>query len=347
MKKKLWIVAVIVSIMLGVCACGKEPASAESTEMKGVEEQGNTQSGGVTESSQENVSAEISTDWHSAGFYLNGQYAKLPMTCDELAAMGFDRFNIWDTENAAFVETEELVLQPYEVCSARVYNAGGEYVTVDILNEQEQELDFKDCTIYRITFGTENALSDVGLKNGSLCNDLKIGDSYEDIVESMGTPDEEVNTMPDLAFCGSLNYFFDTSSRMQYVEILLFENKLYSVEVRYWPVDFYDRQWAYQKQQNEAKQESAQETQSAENTGGETYYVKLLEVGSYKIKVIQAYRDATGAELADAKAAVEAAPCLVLETTNLTEAEQVAQAFRDAGATIDEDMSNSEFSSVQ
>lgn len=64
------------------------------------------------------------------------------------------------------------------------------------------------------------------------------------------------------------------------------------------------------------------------------YTVTLTDVGTEKIKAIKLYRDVTGAGLAEAKAAVESTPCLLLETSEQAAAEKVRADFEAIGATI-------------
>ncbi len=66
-----------------------------------------------------------------------------------------------------------------------------------------------------------------------------------------------------------------------------------------------------------------------------TYKVTLTEVGAEKVKVIKAYREVTGAGLAEAKDAVDAAPGTVIKITDKTDAELIAAKFAEAGATVE------------
>lgn len=66
-----------------------------------------------------------------------------------------------------------------------------------------------------------------------------------------------------------------------------------------------------------------------------TYKVTLTEVGAEKVKVIKAYREVTGAGLAEAKDAVDAAPGAVIKITDKTDAELIAAKFAEAGATVE------------
>ena len=65
------------------------------------------------------------------------------------------------------------------------------------------------------------------------------------------------------------------------------------------------------------------------------YVITLLEVGPEKVKVIKAYREASGCGLKEAKDAVEAAPCVVIEVTNKVDAELIAATFTAVGATVE------------
>ena len=66
------------------------------------------------------------------------------------------------------------------------------------------------------------------------------------------------------------------------------------------------------------------------------YKVRLVNGGSRIISVIQAYREVTNAGLAEAKAAIDGAPCILLETEDAERAKRMANALRAAGATVEE-----------
>ena len=63
--------------------------------------------------------------------------------------------------------------------------------------------------------------------------------------------------------------------------------------------------------------------------------VILKEVGANKIAVIKAVRDATGLGLAESKAVVEGAPKAIKEGIAKDLAEQLAEKFKAAGATVE------------
>ena len=63
--------------------------------------------------------------------------------------------------------------------------------------------------------------------------------------------------------------------------------------------------------------------------------VVLAEVGAEKIKVIKAVREITGLGLAEAKAAVEAAPKAIKEGVSKDEAEERKQKLEEAGAKVE------------
>lgn len=69
--------------------------------------------------------------------------------------------------------------------------------------------------------------------------------------------------------------------------------------------------------------------------GPKNYVITLLEVGPDKLQVIKAYREATGLGLKEAKDAVEAAPCTVIEVTNKKDAELIAARFTEVGAIVE------------
>ena len=63
--------------------------------------------------------------------------------------------------------------------------------------------------------------------------------------------------------------------------------------------------------------------------------VVLAEIGSEKIKVIKAVREITGLGLAEAKAAVEAAPKAIKEGVYKEEAEELKKKLEDVGAKVE------------
>ena len=63
--------------------------------------------------------------------------------------------------------------------------------------------------------------------------------------------------------------------------------------------------------------------------------VVLAEIGAEKIKVIKAVREITGLGLAEAKAAVEAAPKAIKEGVSKDEAEELKKKLEDVGAKVE------------
>ena len=63
--------------------------------------------------------------------------------------------------------------------------------------------------------------------------------------------------------------------------------------------------------------------------------VVLAEVGAEKIKVIKAVREITGLGLAEAKAAVEAAPKAIKEGVSKDEAEEMKKKLEEVGAKVE------------
>ena len=63
--------------------------------------------------------------------------------------------------------------------------------------------------------------------------------------------------------------------------------------------------------------------------------VVLAEVGAEKIKVIKAVREITGLGLAEAKAAVEAAPKALKEGVSKEEAEELKKKLEEVGAKVE------------
>ena len=63
--------------------------------------------------------------------------------------------------------------------------------------------------------------------------------------------------------------------------------------------------------------------------------VVLAEIGAEKIKVIKVVREITGLGLAEAKAAVEAAPKAIKEAVGKDEAEELKKKLEDVGAKVE------------
>lgn len=63
--------------------------------------------------------------------------------------------------------------------------------------------------------------------------------------------------------------------------------------------------------------------------------VVLKDVGDQKIKVIKVVREATGLGLKEAKDLVDGAPKTVKEAVSKDEADKLAEAFKEAGATVE------------
>ncbi len=64
------------------------------------------------------------------------------------------------------------------------------------------------------------------------------------------------------------------------------------------------------------------------------YNVELTEIGNDELSVIKTYRDMTGLGVKDAKDKVDAAPCILLKTTILEEAEHFKASLEECGATV-------------
>lgn len=214
---------------------------------------GATESGGKNESASTRGEVSLpegaSTDWRSGGFLVNGQYAQVPMSVTALEDMGFEKYIIWDMERSEYVEMTEYTLEPYTAWIARATNEVGEYITVEFLNYSEKVVDFRESTVYMVNFGVENVLSDEGVTDIALCNGLTIGNSYEDIVEVMGVPDEEFNATPEDKFSGSMTYYLTQDSKMQYVEMMLYQDVLSNIEINLCPQDVFDKKSEFEKKQ--------------------------------------------------------------------------------------------------
>ena len=83
-----------------------------------------------------------------------------------------------------------------------------------------------------------------------------------------------------------------------------------------------------EKVSNEEKEKEAVEEKTE-------FDAVLTDVGAEKIKVIKAVREITGLGLKEAKELVDGAPKPVKEGVSKEEAEKIAAAFKEVGATIE------------
>ncbi len=77
------------------------------------------------------------------------------------------------------------------------------------------------------------------------------------------------------------------------------------------------------------------------------YYVELTTIGNDTNSVIKTYRDMTGLGLKEAKDKVEAAPCVLLESTSREDAERYKTALETCGATVNISSSTTDVSSQE
>lgn len=73
------------------------------------------------------------------------------------------------------------------------------------------------------------------------------------------------------------------------------------------------------------------------------YCLELTTIGNDAVSVIKTYRDITGLGLKEAKDKVDVAPCVLLETASLRDAENYKTALEASGATIKISESITEF----
>lgn len=81
--------------------------------------------------------------------------------------------------------------------------------------------------------------------------------------------------------------------------------------------------------------ENAQENAGTDSVEQKIYSVKLIEMGDSIVKVIEAYRELTGLGLKEAKEAMAVYPCIILETEDEAEAQQMVTALTEAGAVVE------------
>lgn len=74
---------------------------------------------------------------------------------------------------------------------------------------------------------------------------------------------------------------------------------------------------------------------AAEEEEQTEFTVVLKEVGASKIGVIKVVREITGLGLKDAKALVDEAPSTIKEDVDKTEADEIADKLKEAGATVE------------
>lgn len=172
-------------------------------------------------------------DWRSAGFYVDGNYGKLPMTYEELKNLGFEelKFSTRDIDENDTIEA----LKSFKYGDLDAYNTEGELLLVDFCNETETEQQVKDCTIYAIRF----TRPDHELRSGEdveLCNGLSWGASYAEAIELMGEPDKNIDLTNEYGYNGELYYYFDENSVGKYICLNFFKDELEGIYITVNPI---------------------------------------------------------------------------------------------------------------
>ncbi|MBQ4536859.1 MAG: ribosomal protein L7/L12 [Lachnospiraceae bacterium] len=339
-KKKLGTLVLVTGVLVGLCACGKEPASTESP----VEEQADM--GPYREWIQKGTLQNVTLSVKIPEKWLVYEEAEVGTSQDQVI-------------HATYYVNDGGDVKMQEMLSVSLYEQNG--LCPGNLDRFEYAIDsLKDYYDFELVEEKEEGNSHTLFLEGKDKDfdpeDSSLSDKYCMVAKYV--------KMDNMVFCCKVEFDYLYKEQEEIAGFEEFEEIVDSVKLEV-------------LQEEEAAQNPTVETPVSENVTAETsasenviaesltnegntvevttsesttaesqtYYVKLLEAGDSKLKVIQVYREVTDAGLADAKAAVEAAPCLVIETTSLEEAESIAQAFRDVGATIDEDMTSEEFGS--
>lgn len=206
--KKFATSALLIGIMCGMAACGKDDSEKEvtteyittteadtsadtSTEEITTEADDDTTEAESTEEDEkdtEDVSgsgspieteyAFSSNDWKTLEFALDGVVYTFPMTSADIEAAGF----MFDEE-----DMNETLESNYYTLSYTAENAQGEAFYVRFKNFTDTDKQMKDCDIYGFQFETLD-YRDVN-PDVTLCNGVTFGMTVDEVKAIMGEPD--------------------------------------------------------------------------------------------------------------------------------------------------------------
>lgn len=232
----------------------QEPAGEGSGETAASEENasGSEPEGSVQASEQTIAPPEVyppldypDDDWRCAGFYLNGELVKLPLTWDEFAELGYDTLcsSATGSSGVQWLVDEDYSLKPYHyiIQPKFAYNEAGEGIRVFFVNVEGETQVVWDCVVYQVHFYEPPKGADVGgvgkvPEDVKLCNGVTWGDTYEEVVELMGEPDEILGSEKDEGFSGSLTWYMEEGNRKRYVELHFHKNVVNEITINALPI---------------------------------------------------------------------------------------------------------------
>ena len=184
-------------------------------------------------------------DWRCAGFYVDGKFAKLPMTYEELKELGFaEKIEITNSSR----DVTELMIPAYTSntdCSFVCQNSDGEGLYVNFVNTTAEEQKIENCIIYRIQLinpDDENRSGYGELPDTmTLCNGIGFDSTYEEVIALMGEPDKVSDLSSyikdGVGFNGSLTYYFEEGNRKRYLEMTIYDNVVNGITIWVPPID--------------------------------------------------------------------------------------------------------------
>lgn len=185
-------------------------------------------------------------DWRCAGFYLNGEFAKLPMSWEEFSALGFAslcRQTIGSFQSVEQCMVEEYPIRPYYylINSLYAYNDAEEMISVYFVNTEGEEQDVKDCIVYKVRFVGPSHENFGGYgelpEDVKLCNGISWDTTYEEVIALMGEADKVIDVSEDKGFCGTLTYYMEEGNRKRRVEFEFYNNIVDTFSINALPID--------------------------------------------------------------------------------------------------------------
>lgn len=183
-------------------------------------------------------------DWRCAGFYINGSFAKLPMTYEELSELGFDKLCNANGMEIALFEPESYMIPAYSfraISSYELYNNMEESIYPFFVNVAAEEKYVTECMIYSLRFVdyTHENRSGYGElpQDVKICNGISWDTSYDEVIALMGEPDEGIDVSDEEGFSGTLTYYMEDGNSDRYVEIDFFRNSVDEFRINAMPID--------------------------------------------------------------------------------------------------------------
>lgn len=186
-------------------------------------------------------------DWRSAGFYLNGELVKLPLTWDEFSELGYDALysSIGKPGMESYLAEEGYSLEPcfYSIEALYAYNEAEEGIGVYLVNVEGKTQAVKDCVVYKTRFIKPPTDVDAGgigktPQDVKLCNGVTWDTTYEEVLELMGEADKVAYvTSENGGFGGILIYYMEKENHDRYVQIEFCENTVEAFAISALPID--------------------------------------------------------------------------------------------------------------